>query len=232
MSYLENLNNIKVIYRALKELSGKVVFVGGATVSLYADRPSAEVRPTKDVDILIELLQYRDYTAIKEDLRKKGFINDTESGVICRYKIDDVIVDIMPTTENPLGFTNTWYEDGFSTAIEYSLEEGLNVRIFKPIYFLASKLEAFNSRGGGDGRTSSDFEDIIFILNNRLAIWHELNAANENVLNYLKNQFNSFLQNIYIEEWISAHLESYEQRRVRTILEEMNKFVSDKLQVP
>ncbi len=83
MSYLENLNNIKVIYRALEELSGKVVFVGGATVSLYADRPSTEVRPTKDVDILIELLQYKDYAAMEEDLRKKGFINDTESGVIC-----------------------------------------------------------------------------------------------------------------------------------------------------
>lgn len=229
MSYLENLNNIKVIYRALEELSGKVVFVGGATVSLYADRPSTEVRPTKDVDILIELLQYKDYAAMEEDLRKKGFINDTESGVICRYKINNVIVDIMPTTENPLGFTNSWYKDGFSTAIEYSLEEGLNVRIFKPVYFLASKFEAFNSRGGGDGRTSSDFEDIIFILNNRLAIWEELSAAKENVLNYLKNQFNSLLRNIYIEEWISAHLEPYEQRRVRTILGEMSKFVSDKL---
>jgi hypothetical protein len=31
-------------------------FVGGATVSLYVDRPFNEVRPTDDVDIVIELL--------------------------------------------------------------------------------------------------------------------------------------------------------------------------------
>ena len=47
---------IKVVYDALEELANEVVFVGGATVALYADRPSGEARPTDDVDILVELM--------------------------------------------------------------------------------------------------------------------------------------------------------------------------------
>jgi hypothetical protein len=38
-----------------------VVFVGGATVSLYADRIAAEVRPTDDIDILLETLRANRY---------------------------------------------------------------------------------------------------------------------------------------------------------------------------
>jgi len=38
MSYQQNLIRIKVVFDALEELGPKVIFVGGATVSLYADR--------------------------------------------------------------------------------------------------------------------------------------------------------------------------------------------------
>ncbi len=99
----ESITRIKVVYDALEELANEVVFVGGATVALYADRPSGEARPTDDVNILVELLHYRDYAVIEERLRSKGFTNDTESGVICRYRVRDIIVDVMPTGENTLG---------------------------------------------------------------------------------------------------------------------------------
>ncbi len=48
----------RLFYDALEELADEVVFVGGATVALYADRPSGEARPTDDVDILVELMHY------------------------------------------------------------------------------------------------------------------------------------------------------------------------------
>jgi hypothetical protein len=86
MSHIENITRIKAVYKALEELAGEVVFVGGATVSLYADRPAAEIRPTDDVDILIELMNYSGYVVIEEKLRSKGFANDVESGIICRYR--------------------------------------------------------------------------------------------------------------------------------------------------
>jgi hypothetical protein len=58
MSHRENITRIRAVYHALEELAVSVVFVGGATVSLYTDRPAAEVRPTDNVDILIALAHY------------------------------------------------------------------------------------------------------------------------------------------------------------------------------
>jgi hypothetical protein len=53
----ENLVRIKAVHQALKGLEQDYVFVGGATVSLYATSPdlATEIRPTDDVDIVVEL---------------------------------------------------------------------------------------------------------------------------------------------------------------------------------
>jgi len=223
----ESITRIKVVYDALEELANEVVFLGGATVALYADRPSGEARPTDDVDILVELMHYQDYAAIEERLRSKGFTNDTESGVICRYRVRGIIVDVMPTGKNILGFTNSWYEQGYATSVTHVLDEHYSIKIFQPVYFLATKMEAFNNRGGSDGRWSSDFEDIVYVLNNRNSIWKELQAADTAVKAYLKDQFRLLLENEYCGEWISVHLENNEQRRVRTIIGELTAFVSN-----
>jgi predicted nucleotidyltransferase len=215
-----------VVYSALEEFAKEVVFVGGATVALYADRPATETRPTDDVDILVQVMHRKDYAVIEERLRSKGFTNDIESGVICRYKVKGIIVDVMPTGENTLGFSNSWYEEGYTTSVINTLEEGYPIRIFQAPYFLASKFEAFNNRGGGDGRFSPDFEDIIFVLNNRTTIWKEMQQADETVSNHLKVQFQKLMKNEFIEEWISSNLEPHEQPRIKTILREMKEFAS------
>lgn len=69
MSHQINITRIKVVYDALEELADEVIFIGGATVSLYADRPAGETRPTDDIDILVELLHYKDYSAIEQNIR-------------------------------------------------------------------------------------------------------------------------------------------------------------------
>ncbi len=104
------------------------------------------MRPTDDIDVIIELWAYKDYSVIDERLRNLGFVNDQESGVICRYTINGIIVDVMPTTKETLGFSNRWYPVGFANSIVYDIGED-KIRIFKPSYFIASKLEAFKSRG-------------------------------------------------------------------------------------
>jgi predicted nucleotidyltransferase len=223
----ENITRIKVVYDALQELAPEVVFVGGATVSLYADRPFAEARPTEDVDILVEILHYRDYADIEQRLREKGFVNDLESGIICRYRVRGVVVDVMPTGEQALGFSNPWYVPGCASAMVFVLDDHYPIRIFQPVHFLAAKLEAFNNRGGGDGRWSSDFEDIVFILNNRNSIWVEIKNADETVQMFLRNQFRRLLENQYIDEWIAVHLDQNEQRRVLTITGRLMEFVQE-----
>jgi len=102
MSHRENITRIKAVYFALEELASEVVFVGGATVSLYSTRPEAETRPIDDVDIVVEIFHYKEYAAIEEKLRNKGFANDATSGVICRYTIHGITVDVMPTSEEIL----------------------------------------------------------------------------------------------------------------------------------
>src|SRR5580658_248842 len=99
MNHSKNLVRIKAVYNALGPLKDHVVFVGGATVAFYVDRMAEEVRPTDDVDVVVEIWTYKDYAALEEQLRKMGFENDRSSGIICRYKVQGIIVDIMPTGE-------------------------------------------------------------------------------------------------------------------------------------
>ena len=224
MSHSENIIRIKVVHEALEEMANEVVFVGGATVSLYTDRPAEEIRSTEDVDILIEVANYRGYAKIEEKLREKGFVNDMESRVICRYIVQGIIVDIMPTAKEILGFANKWYKEGFSHSMEHNLDD-CSIRIFKPEYFIATKLEAFNDRGENDGRSSTDFEDVIYVLNTRTVIWKEMTEASPEIRLWLENEFKNLLDNPYIDEWIGSHLEFAEQRRVSLIMSLMREFV-------
>jgi hypothetical protein len=113
MSHKENITRIKAVYNALGDLKNKVAFIGGAVVSLYADRIAEEVRPTDDVDILVEIYTHPKFAELEEQLRKIGFVNDTTSKFVARYIYSGVIVDVMPVVQNILGFNNRWYVQGF-----------------------------------------------------------------------------------------------------------------------
>ncbi len=69
MSHQINLLRIKAVHTALGDLREKVIYVGGATVSLYAEVKVYEVRPTDDVDVLIEIFALKEYAALEDRLR-------------------------------------------------------------------------------------------------------------------------------------------------------------------
>ena len=79
---MENItiNNalVKQVANALKELKDIMVFVGGATISLYTDDKAAqEIRPTSDIDMTIKLAHnYAEWTKINERLSELGFYPD------------------------------------------------------------------------------------------------------------------------------------------------------------
>ncbi len=206
MSRLINITRIKAIAGILEALKQDVVFVGGATVSLYADGAGSESRPTDDVDVVIELASYNGYAELDELLRKVGFENEVASGVICRYKVQGIIVDIMPTQPEVIGFSNKWYPEGFLEAVTIQLDEQY-VKIFSLPYFIASKLEAFKGRGENDYRFSSDFEDIVYVLENNDDVERQIINAPDTVLQYLKNEFRKLLNDSNLEEGLYAHLE-------------------------
>jgi predicted nucleotidyltransferase len=122
MSNYTNIVRIKAVANILNQLNEEFVFVGGATVSLYGDESKAEARPTDDVDVIIELASYTGYAELDENLRKLGFENDMESGVLCRYRVKGIIVDVMPTDASVIGFSNRWYADGFKFAKTIQLD--------------------------------------------------------------------------------------------------------------
>jgi len=204
----ENLVRIKAVHQALKGLEQDYVFVGGATVSLYATNPglATEIRPTDDVDIVVELASYKGYAELDERLRTLGFNNDIVSGVICRYTIQGVIVDVMPTDPSIIGFSNRWYAKGFESAVQYVLDEQTTVQIFSLPYFVASKWEAFKGRGKNDYRTSKDFEDLVYVFENVDDFEPQIQSSPEHVISYLREEFVDLINQDDFEEGLYAHL--------------------------
>ena len=227
MSHHQNIVRIKAVHNSLADLKDKVVFVGGATISLYAERQTFDVRPTNDVDVIIEILNYNEKAKLEEKLRDFGFQHDIESGIICRYKIQGIIVDIMPTTPESLGFSNRWYAEGFKNAIDYEIDDRNTVKILTSPYFIAVKLEAFKDRGRSNGRTSQDFEDIVFILENRQTIWEELNSTEGEIRTYLIEEFKKLKENSSLFESIDSHVERSSPPASYFILDEIEKFISE-----
>ena len=77
-----NIAIVAQVAAALKELKDKMVFVGGAVVSLYTDDPAAdEIRPTGDVDMTINLLNFADWASMQERLADLSFSPDP-TGII------------------------------------------------------------------------------------------------------------------------------------------------------
>src|SRR4051794_2856162 len=96
---------------ALASLVDDVVFVGGATIGLWITDPAApEARPTKDVDVIVQVATRRQYAEFEQRLREHRFRDAQESGIICRWRHadSDLVLDTMPTDASILGFANRW----------------------------------------------------------------------------------------------------------------------------
>jgi predicted nucleotidyltransferase len=206
--YSSNIAMLQKVAIGLDDLLTKVVFVGGAVAELYADNPElSDIRPTKDVDVVIELGSRLKYYELEEKLRSKGFKNDIRKDApICRWIYKDTLVDIMPDDESIIGFSNQWYQQGIKHKITKTLPNGIEIFMFNPVYFVASKLAAHKGRGGNDLRQSHDFEDIIYILENYSGLLKDILQSNKKLQQYLKISFDELLQNDNITEGIESAL--------------------------
>jgi predicted nucleotidyltransferase len=227
MNQHQNIEQIKIVTKALGQLNKDVVFVGGTTLPFYADLPVTDVRPTDDIDIIVELVTYKERTDFDQKLLRAGFRNDTTSPVVCRYKIDGITVDIMPTNDPSIGFKNSWYAEGFHNTLPIKIGKEQNISILTAPYFIATKFEAFLNRGKGDGRISHDFEDIVFVLENRTAVWAEMNSSTGKINAYLKQQFLNLSMHTHIYEWIDGHVTRSIPPMTAQVLAEMKKFSSN-----
>lgn len=223
-----HLNILKLTIQALGELTDDLVFVGGATISLYITEPEVvEVRETFDVDCIVEVSGRLEYEETVKRLRNKGFSEDVEEKVICRYKKGDLILDVMPTDARILGFTNKWYKPAIQNTIEASLDKK-KIKIFSPAYLIASKIEAFKGRGKGSFMSSTDVEDIITLFDGRSKITEDLLHAPADVKKELKAELSSWVANSAFLDAMEGHIADRQNTfgRKRIILQRIQDFLS------
>lgn len=200
-----NIGVVAEVAKALAELKNQMVFVGGAVVSLYADDPAAdEIRPTADIDMTINLMNFSNWAKMQERLAELNFYPDPFGHAICSYKYKDIPVDIMPAEEGPLGPSNKWYKVGFNDLWKITVKDE-EIQILSAPVYLATKFEAYNNRGG-DYRTSHDFEDIIYVLDNRIHIVPEIENAHKEIKEFLKKEIDKILSSKFLEEILSSHI--------------------------
>jgi hypothetical protein len=206
-----NIDKVQFVARGLGELKNQVVFIGGSVAELYADNPEiSNIRPTIDVDCVVDLEMgtYLAYSLLEEKLRLLGFYDDTsEDAPICRKIYKGIAVDFMPVNPDILGFSNRWYAAGISQKQSAVLPDGTEIFILSAEYFLATKFEAMNSRGGSDIRGSHDWEDIVYVLDNCGNIIEKIKESrNIKLVEYLNEQFAKLLNNSNIREIIYTAL--------------------------
>lgn len=187
---LANIRMLQFIAEKLGDLCNEVVFLGGCTTSLFISDPQfPDVRYTLDVDCIVNAISLSKYYQLEKKLVKKGFKRSSSEAVICRWFYDDVILDVMPTDENILGFGNRWYKKAIEHSFIYPLKDECTIRMVTAPYFLATKFEAFKTRGKMDFYASHDFEDIISVLDGRIEIIDEIIQSDEILKNYLIETF-------------------------------------------
>ena len=203
-----NIRMIIHVAKRLGDLRDKVVFVGGCATGMFITDPAMpEVRATQDVDVIVEVASRMEYYRLEEELRSRGFKQDlSENAPICRWLVDVIKVDIMPTQEEILGFSNRWYLPAIKNADHIKLENELTIKLVSPPYFLATKIDAFKGRGGGDYMASHDMEDIITILDGRPEIVSEIRSSSDDLKDFLSRTFRILLASDEFLDSIPGHL--------------------------
>jgi predicted nucleotidyltransferase len=174
-----NLAKVELIAQALGLLRERLVFVGGCAVDLLlTDVAAAPSRVTFDVDLVAQVAALSGYHALEAEFAGLGFKRDlSKDAPICRWRLDEIEVDLMPSDSNVLGFANRWYPMVVETAQCVELPSDLSINLVAAPLFLATKFEAFHDRGRDDWLGSHDLEDIINVLDGRPELVDEIAAS-------------------------------------------------------
>lgn len=222
--------NLQILMHAVEQLgdlADEMVFVGGCATGLLITDPAAPaIRVTRDVDAIVQVVSRADYYQLSGKLRLRGFAEDTSDGApICRWVGDGVMLDVMPTNPEILGFGSEWIAPAAENAVAVQLPSGRKIQMVSAPYFLITKLEAFDGRGHGDYLASHDVEDFIAVLDGRPALVDEISGADSSLASVLAERFDEMLQDSGFVESVSGHMPTDEtsQARVAIVLDIMKR---------
>lgn len=226
-----NVQLLEVVAARLgPELRHELVFVGGAVVGLLITDPAQPaIRPTEDVDLIVQTLALGDYYAIEKRLAHLGFVRDLSADApICRWRVGAVAVDVMPTLEDILGFSNRWYPLALASAGTTSLPSGTDIRLIPAPVFIATKLEAFKGRGAQDYLFSHDLGDAISVIDGRESLLDECRSSPIELRSYLAASWEGLLKTPAFLEALPGHLpgDAASQERLPDLLDKLRMLAS------
>ena len=191
-----NIAKVELIAKALGPLRERLVLVGGCAAGLlFTDPAAAPARVTFDVDLLAEVAALAGYHQLEKEFSRLGFKRDMSADApICRWRLGDLEVDLMPTGESILGFSNRWYPLAVETAQSLTLPSGITIRLISAPAFMATKFVAFADRGNSDFLASHDLEDIINLIDGRPELIDEVAQSPMELRSYLAAQCQTLLE--------------------------------------
>jgi hypothetical protein len=171
------------------------VFTGGGIVGLLLTDPAAPPPSrTKDIDLVLEIANYGEFVGMEEVLRKTGFTQGSQDrAVIVAWKWKGVRVDFLPHLPMELMQSNRWFP--------YLVEESERVEVTSGKFawrasapcFIATKFEAFNSRGKGDYMASKDTEDIVAVIDGRIELLDEMDFCSHDIRGFISQSCRQLL---------------------------------------
>ena len=223
-----NITQLEIVAEHLGDtLRKELVFIGGTVAGLLiTDAALPSIRPTDDVDTLCRAFALSDYYRIEQRLRELGFVQRPEKGApVCRWwvKESDIALDVMPTLESVLGFSNRWYPLALETAKAMRLPSGREIQLITASVFVATKLEAFTNRGNSDYLASHDLEDLLAVVDGRASLVDECRAGPPELRTYLAERFSALLATPGFVDALTGHLpgDAASQERLPELLETM-----------
>lgn len=231
-----NLEILEAAVAQLGSLADQMVFLGGcATGLLLTDVAAPPIRATQDVDVITEIASLADYYRLSDRLRARGFQEDqSPDAPLCRWVSASVVLDVMPTRTDILGFGNEWYQPALDAAMQIGLPSGRSIRMVTAPFFLATKLAAFDTRGDRDYVMSRDMEDIVAVLDGRPETLDEVRRSDAAVRVHLGMRFSELLRERRFREALPAHLpgDAASQARLPRILARLEELAAEARRTP
>jgi len=224
-----NLDLVEAAAASLGPLIDELTLVGGASAGLLITDPAAlRVRPTVDVDLVVEAATYVQYESFGRRLAHRGFQRGNRADdPICRWRLENLVLDVMPLDEGVLGFSNRWYRSGIRAALAHPLPSGMIVRHLDGPHFAASKLEAFASRGGRDYVASHDLEDFVRVVDGRREFEEEFKRAPRNLQSFVSESVEACLKDRFFVEALPDYFGARDEGvgRARLVLDRLREIV-------